>query len=156
MAEKSFYKGSQRYSFQYEPLPDTNPENLDERNSITASSLTFDDEEQVRTHYYYPYIKAGDVVFDIGASFGSYTLPALALGATVFAFSPEHEYSLISRNIDLNGFQEYAIYPYGLYSRTGYFKTDTTEFSETDRTKENEGVWTGWWIKVTDLGLFNI
>jgi FkbM family methyltransferase len=144
--EKSFYKGSQRYSFQFEPdANDTNP----------ASSGTFTDEEQVRARYYYPYIKAGDVVFDIGAAFGSYTLPALALGAKVYAFSPEHEYPLIRKNIELNGFgNSCSTFNIGLYDKLGYFKTDTTEFTTENRTKENEGNWTGWWILVTTLDKF--
>lgn len=143
MTEKSFYKGTVRYSFQYEPdVNDANP----------ASSGTFTDEEQVRSRYYYPYIKAGDVVFDIGASFGSYTLPALALGAHVRAFSPEHEYDLIHKNIKINGFEHFTLFTVGLYSKDGYFKTDTTDFStDAEVIKQNKGNWTGWWIPVRTL-----
>jgi FkbM family methyltransferase len=151
MTEKSFYKGTTRYSFQYEPdASDPNP----------ASDGTFSDEESIRARFYYPYIKAGDVVFDIGASFGSYTLPALALGAKVYAFSPEHEYPLIKRNIEINNYPQFPantspfVFPLGIYSKRGYFKTDSAEFSEQDRRKETEGKWTGWWIPVTTLDDF--
>lgn len=144
MPVKSFYKGTQRYEFSFEK--DAGDPNI-------ASELTFTDEEQVRVKYYYPYIKKGDVVFDIGASFGSYTLPALAIGAYVYAFSPEHEFPLIKKNVELNdGFKERThLFDFGLYSKHGYFKTDTTDFTREDRRKENEGNWTGWWIEVTTL-----
>lgn len=147
MPVKSFYKGTQRYEFSFEK--DASDPNI-------ASELTFTDEEQVRVKYYYPYIKKGDVVFDIGASFGSYTLPALAIGATVYAFSPEHEFPLINRNVELNnGFKErYLSFPWGFYSKDGWFKTDTMEFStDGEVIKQNEGNWTGWWIRVTALDI---
>ena len=147
MPVKSFYKGTQRYEFSFER--DANDPNI-------ASELTFTDEEQVRVRYYYPYIKKGDVVFDIGASFGSYTLPALAIGARVWAWSPEHEFPLINKNIDLNdGFRDRCLtFPWGLYSKDGYFKTDTMDFS-TDAAviKQNEGNWTGWWVRVSTLDI---
>jgi FkbM family methyltransferase len=147
MPTKSFYRGTTRYEFSYAK---------DDNDPNPASTFTFDDEEQVRVRYYYPWIKKGDVVFDIGASFGSYTLPALAMGAKVYAFSPEHEFPLINKNVELNdGFKDrYLSFPWGLYSKDGWFKTDTMDFStDAEVRKQNEGNWTGWWIRVTPLDI---
>jgi FkbM family methyltransferase len=50
-------------------------------------------------------IQPGDVVVDVGASYGAYTLAALAAGAAfVYAFEPEPTVAVdLQRNIDLNG-----------------------------------------------------
>jgi FkbM family methyltransferase len=52
------------------------------------SFFTFDGEERDFRDKYWD-IKSGDVVFDIGASYGTYTLSACSMGATVFSFEPE-------------------------------------------------------------------
>lgn len=46
-------------------------------------------EEGMRQKYFYPFIKRGAIFFDIGAAHGSWSLPALALGARVYAFEPD-------------------------------------------------------------------
>jgi FkbM family methyltransferase len=46
------------------------------------------DEAELRHKYWDP--KFGDVVFDVGASYGAYALTAFSVGAIVFAFEPEH------------------------------------------------------------------
>jgi|ERR1700722_17818905 len=52
-----------------------------------ASSFTFEDESNVRDRDWT--IEKGDCVFDVGSSFGSYTLTALAAGAAyAFAWAP--------------------------------------------------------------------
>jgi FkbM family methyltransferase len=144
-------KDGQHYSFYF--LPDTNDTN-------PASTLTFDDEEIIRQQYWYPFIKKDDIIFDIGAAFGSYCLPALAMGATVYAFSPEHEYPKILNTIAENkGFKERChVYDFGFYSDLGYFKTDTAKFynemSQKDAKAVNAGNWTGWYIPVQKLDMF--
>lgn len=45
-------------------------------------------EEGMRQQFYYPFIQ-NKIVFDIGACHGAYTMPALALGAYVYAFEPD-------------------------------------------------------------------
>lgn len=144
-------KDGEHYSFYFLPdTEDTNP----------ASTLTFDDEEIIRKQYWYPFIKKGDVIFDIGAAFGSYCMPALAMGATVYAFSPEHEFPKILSSIAENkGFRERCrVYDFGFYSEPGYFKTDTAKFydemSHSDAKAANAGNWTGWYIVVKKLDDF--
>lgn len=46
-------------------------------------------EEGMRQKYFYPFVKKGTIFFDIGAAHGSWSLPALALGARVYAFEPD-------------------------------------------------------------------
>lgn len=49
-------------------------------------------------------MKAGEILFDIGANVGSYAIWAGARGAKVFAFEPASQnYDLLCRNIVLNG-----------------------------------------------------
>jgi FkbM family methyltransferase len=51
--------------------------------SVPQGGLFFDDEEAIRQAHWL--VEPGDVVLDLGAGFGSYTLPALACGARVYA-----------------------------------------------------------------------
>lgn len=56
-------------------------------------------------------IKEGDVVIDVGAAYGSYTLPALALGASrVLFFEPSKtEFFDICSNVMINGWMNRVI-----------------------------------------------
>lgn len=134
----------------------------DDEDSNPASYGTFADEEIVRQQYWYNQINENDIIFDIGAAFGSYALPALAMGAIVYAFSPEHEFPLIKKSVAANpGFKErFHVYDFGLYSEPGVFKTDSREFikkggmrqEEMDRVNENHDY--GWYIHVKKLDDF--
>lgn len=63
---------------------------------------TFDKEENAFRDKYWN-IKEGDVVFDIGSSYGSYALTACAMGAKVYAFEPEKTvYNDLVTNIRIN------------------------------------------------------
>jgi FkbM family methyltransferase len=149
---KEFRKGNKVLSFQYEKDPnDSNP----------ASTYTFQDEEIVRETCWYPYIQKNMVVLDIGAAFGSYALPAAAIGAKVHAFTPEHEFPILKHSISLNppDFQRrIKLYDFGFYDREGFWKTDTMEFipnldveSRRAAVDEARANWTGWYIPVTTL-----
>lgn len=66
------------------------------------SYFTFEGEESEFKNKYWN-IQAGDVVFDIGASYGGYTLPAGIQGAYVYSFEPERSVFLdLYTNIFLN------------------------------------------------------
>jgi len=96
-----------------------------------ASWWSFDDEQEVRDRHWHP--KPGDVVLDIGAAFGSYTLPALALGARVVAFSPaDFDTELLQKNLELNPdmARRCLVVRDGLYSRSGWFDPDHSVFTE--------------------------
>ena len=155
MLEKDFVNTitDKKYKFNfYRDDADPNP----------ASYGTFADEEIVRQQYWYNEISANDIIFDIGASFGSYTLPALTEGAIVYAFCPEHEFPLIKKSVDANpGFKErFHVYDFGLYSEPGVFKTDTMEFhklkemSQAEINRLNEHHDYGWYIHVKKLDDF--
>jgi FkbM family methyltransferase len=70
------------------------------------SYATFDEEEKDFREQYWD-IHSGDIVFDVGASYGSYTLTACAYGATVYAFEPEKTVfdDLVSK-VGINGWQK--------------------------------------------------
>lgn len=55
-------------------------------NEVSEFLWFIDNERDLRKKWWH--IKPGEVVFDIGCRFGSWTLPALAAGAIVFAIDP--------------------------------------------------------------------
>ena len=89
---------------------------------------SFMDELRVREEWWH--IKPGDVVLDIGADFGSYTLSALAQGAaSVYAWSPPFkdptvpvEAMTLVRSGELNGWgiQRLHVAIEGLWSKAGW------------------------------------
>jgi hypothetical protein len=81
-----------------------------------ASWWTHEDEVSVREAFWN--IQAGDVVFDIGAAHGAYTLSALAAGAQhVMAWSPEQEFGwALAPSLEQNGWAKRAtIFTNGLW-----------------------------------------
>lgn len=66
-------------------------------------------------------IRPGEVLYDIGANVGGYSLIALCRGATVVAFEPHHEnFRELCRNVSLNGLQAQAtLIPLALSDRRG-------------------------------------
>lgn len=66
---------------------------------------TFDEEEPVHEHW--ARFGAGHTVVDVGACWGSYTLPALARGARVVAFEPSDDGpDIIRKSVAANGWDE--------------------------------------------------
>lgn len=66
------------------------------------------------------HFRPGDVVIDVGAAFGTYTLPALSDGATVIAYEPNARLvQFLRANVALNGWTERcSINAYGLGDTT--------------------------------------
>jgi len=63
---------------------------------------TFDEEEPIHEHW--ARFGNGHTVIDIGACFGSFTLPALARGARVVAFEPSDDgLQILNKNVGVNG-----------------------------------------------------
>lgn len=92
---------------------------------------SFEDEKNVREAFWNP--KGGEVVLDVGACCGSYTLPALAHGAKVWAWAPgklmegTREIDILSRNATLNGWYTdkcFVLGHFGLYDQKGYLDVD--------------------------------
>lgn len=110
------------------------------------SWYSFEDEAEVRERLWR--IEPGDVVLDIGAAYGSYTLSALALGAArVHAWSPQgfpgdamSEAETLAASLNANGWDgRCSVHCDGLYSRDGWLNTITQEFLY-DAHVENEAV----------------
>lgn len=82
------------------------------------SFFTFDGEEKDFREQYW-FVKPGDVVFDIGASYGAYTLSSCVAGALVYSFEPETTvYNDLLNNIELNNFYSRArLFNCGLWNK---------------------------------------
>jgi FkbM family methyltransferase len=138
--QKKFKVGDTEYShFFVEHSPPPNslaPRQLKDADYLNASVAVFEDEEVTREKFYYPYLNTDKRkwVFDLGAQFGSYTLPALVAGYRVLAFSPETEVEGMKVNLRLNRLGDtdcLLIDNYGLYDRNGFYDTITNTFHET-------------------------
>lgn len=109
-----------------------------------ASWFSFEDEKEVRQRAWN--IAPGDVVFDVGACFGSYTLTALAAGAAkVFAWSPgchapgePTEAELLQQSIELNGWMNRCeVFNWGVFDKIGYLDIETLKFSNANQSIGN-------------------
>jgi len=108
-----------------------------------ASWWSHIDEGEVRNMFWN--INPGDIVFDIGAAYGSYTFAALACGAEFcFAWSPQFgndcfggenlklsEMEIVESGLKLNGWSEKVkVFNEGVYDKDGYLNTNSQEFFE--------------------------
>jgi len=84
------------------------------------SYFTFEEEERDLRERYWN-VKEGDIVVDVGSSYGAYALTACAMGATVHAFEPEPTvFEDLLRNIVLNGWGKRCLAScHGLWSASG-------------------------------------
>src|SRR5438128_4209816 len=65
-------------------------------------------------------VAAGDVVVDVGAHIGRYALRAATKASQVIAVEPDpSNFSLLERNVRLNGFSNVVLVPHALSSRAG-------------------------------------
>lgn len=89
------------------------------------------DEQDVREELWH--IPPGTWVYDIGSSYGSYSLAALACGAAkVFCINPnDFEQDLLWQSILLNGWADKVVQVRkGLWSRSGYLSDEDQSFRE--------------------------
>ena len=115
-----------------------------ERINFDPSWFTFEDEANVRDRDWN--IEPEDIILDIGSGFGSYTLTALATGASfVHCWNPAKEENIILKeSIELNGWSEKVmIHEYGLYSKTG-------QSSQSNRTYTKELIEETFEVKALD------
>lgn len=101
------------------------------------SWFSFEDERTVRDRDWV--VRPGDVVWDVGAAFGSYSLTALASGASaVVAWSPQAylrsgipEADYLAASLRLNGWEGRChVHRDGVYDREGWLDCLTQEFHE--------------------------
>jgi FkbM family methyltransferase len=86
---------------------------------IPPDALYYDDEAEIRDAYWKP--KNGDRVIDVGARYGSYTLPALAAGAHVTAVDYNDQMLSILRGAAaLNGYEQLDTLCVMLFDGTPY------------------------------------
>lgn len=86
---------------------------------VPPYALYYDDEAEIRDAYWR--IEPGDTVIDIGARYGSYTIPALAMGASVLAIDPHAEIlGLLASTAMLNGFDDLTTMCVALLDRKPY------------------------------------
>src|SRR5437899_6641131 len=65
-------------------------------------------------------VAAGDVVVDVGAHIGRYALRAATKASKVIAVEPDpSNFSLLERNVRMNGFSNVVLVPHALSSRPG-------------------------------------
>jgi FkbM family methyltransferase len=102
-----------------------------------SSDFTFVDEEIVRINMYYPFLQAGTKVVDIGAGYGSYTLPALQRGCKVIIITPQvpnQEHEKLRMNLSLNHHQfkkdSYKIIDMAVYSDFGFLNPNTRHYAK--------------------------
>lgn len=85
------------------------------------SVFTFEDEASIREEFWH--ITPGELVLDVGAAFGSYTLTALVQGGVVHAFEPHPQiYPVLVENLRLNGWLDVRGFAHqiGMWSGSGY------------------------------------
>ena len=82
--------------------------------------------EPLETRIFKRLINRNDVVFDVGANIGYYTLIATKLvgeKGRVFAFEPEPtNFSLLEKNVKLNGYKNVVLMQKAVLNKTGKTK----------------------------------
>lgn len=67
--------------------------------------------EQIETNLVKQYVKELDIVVDVGANIGYYTLLMASLKAQVHSFEPEpHNFELLKKNVELNHFSNVILH----------------------------------------------
>lgn len=91
------------------------------------SLYTFQGEEDIRQQFFYPYLPCNFI--DAGCCLGSWTLPALAMGSTVYGFEPDNRYLQdLAQTIALNGFPVYFFgFPMALFNQSDAILKDMGE-----------------------------
>lgn len=81
--------------------------------TVSASLYLFQEWEPTETQLFRDQIEPGDVVVDLGANIGYYTLLAARLVGDeghVYAFEPDPEsFSILARNVELNGYENVTL-----------------------------------------------
>lgn len=93
------------YECEYVLLPDLYWGDM-ESNDIVKLCILFPNERKSR-NMVLPSLRPGQTMIDIGACYGSWTLPAAAMWLNVIAIEPEsYAYSVLEQHISINNFQK--------------------------------------------------
>jgi FkbM family methyltransferase len=147
--QKSFLSRGATHNFRFKTAADQAG-----TEELHASWFSFDDEQIVRDRHWH--IAPGETVLDVGAAFGSYALPALAMGGRVVAFSPaDYDTRLLADNLDLNPdlARRCLVVRDGLHERDGWFDPDHSIFV-VERPIDTDQHETGQWLRVRSLDSF--
>lgn len=94
-----------------------------ERHGITIALLSAGDIEQFERAHMYSLLNDGDIIFDIGANIGWYSLNYAKSypNSVIYSFEPvDRNFQTLSKNIKLNGFQNIHAHS------TGFWHTEAT------------------------------
>lgn len=101
--------------------------------------------EWKETHWFLRNVREGDVVLDIGANVGYYTLIAarlVGIKGRIYAFEPDPvSFKILDQNVKLNGFKNVVLEPKAVSNEKGSIKLYLAESNKGDhriyQTKEN-------------------
>lgn len=66
-------------------------------------------ERTLRDAWFYPYINKESVIIDVGAAYGSWSIPGAILGGHVYSFEPRPAiYDNLVHNFEINGLKNYT------------------------------------------------
>jgi len=92
--------------------------------------------EEFETEIVKKYVKSGDVVLDIGANIGYYTLILARLvgkKGKVFAFEPDPEnFNILQRNVEINGYHNVVLLNKAVVNKTGKIYLSLSEENKGD------------------------
>lgn len=95
----------------------------------TGLELAYADEQTIRDAYWHT--GPGEVVLDVGAAIGSYTIPALLSGARVIAVDPDKKATnKLARIAKFNGVSDYSICTAALWYDSDGYPTEMREALE--------------------------
>lgn len=107
---------------------------LDSKDSLGLSGLGI--YEPFETELFRKEIKKGDVVLDIGANIGYYTLIAAKLvgeNGQVYAFEPDPDnFALLEKNVEINGYKNVVLVQKAVSNKTGKIKLYLCEDNKGD------------------------
>lgn len=105
---------------------------LDKKDSMNLSIIG-SDYEKLTTDYIRKEVKEGDIIIDVGANIGLYTMLFANLvgkSGKVFAFEPEkNNFELLTKNIEVNGYQNIIAINQAISNKMGRLNLNITENS---------------------------
>lgn len=93
-------------------------------------------ERSLREDFFFPRLAKNKYIIDVGAAYGSWSLPSAILGGHVYAFEPRPEVAdVLASNFELNGLENWTVFPYAV----GDHEAETTLCNSGNSTTIREG-----------------